>query len=155
MSVTKAVANQVRKGMSQVRHAFLGLVAIGGGRTLQLKGFDGETLDGVELYQHVGFASHIPNDAKVVLIPLQGKTAKSVVVATQGGNIVIDVANGETCIYDQHGHSVWLKADGTHIEGDLFVNGQVHDQKGSMQAIRDIYNQHNHGNSPPPNQQME
>ncbi|MBC6813649.1 baseplate assembly protein, partial [Acinetobacter baumannii] len=52
--------------------------------------------------------------------------------------------------------------DGTHItagdlfidEGNLHVNGNVFDQKGSMQEMRDIYNQHKNGNTPTPLPQM-
>ena len=117
-------------------------------------------MDEVELIQHVGFSSFVPKDARVVVIPLQGKTAKSIVVATSGGAIVIDVQEGETCIYDQFGHSVWLKEDGTHIAGDLFVDGKVQatgdviDKKGSMQEMREKYNSHTNGNTPQPSPQM-
>ena len=102
----------------------------------------------------------MPKDARVVVIPLQGKTSKSIVIATSGGPIVIEVNEGETCIYDQFGHSVWLKEDGTHIEGDLFVKGKVQatddviDKKSSMQDMREIYNGHTNGNTPQPSQQM-
>lgn len=149
-----AIRSQISKAGSQIRQSFLGIVARGSAKALQLKGFPDEVLTDTELYQQVGFSSFIPEGAKVVVIPLQGKTAKSIVVATSGGNVVIDIAEGETCIYDQFGHSVWLKEDGTYIEGDLFVNGEVKDKKGTMQEIRDQYNQHKHGSSPAPTPQM-
>jgi phage gp45-like len=69
-----------------------------------VKGFTDETLQEIELIQQVGFNSHIPDSAKVIVIPLQGKTAKAVVVATTGGAVVVNVAEGETCVYDQFGH---------------------------------------------------
>lgn len=149
-----AIRSQIRKAKTQVRQCFLGIVARGSSSSLQLKGFADEVLQEVELVQQVGFSSHVPDAAKVVVIPLQGKTSKSIVVATSGGAITINVENGETCIYDQFGHSVWLKQDGTHIEGDLFVNGEVFDKKGSMQEMRDTYNAHTNGNTPTPNPQM-
>ena len=156
-----AVARQVQKGLGQIRQTFLGLVARGGSKQLQLTGVADEVLQEVELIQQVGFSSYIPENSKVVIVPLQGKTARSIVVATTGGAVVVNVAEGEVCIYDQFGHSVWLKEDGTHIEGNLFVNGKVQatedvlDQKGSMQEMRDAYNPHTHGNSPPPLVKME
>lgn len=149
-----AMQNQISKGLSQIRQMFLGLVAIGGADKVQIKGFEGEVLDEVEVMQQVGFASWIPEDVKVVLIPQQGKTAKSIVVATKGGKVVITVAEGETCIYDQHGHSLWLQKDGVHVKGgNLYVddgdviarNGDVIDKTSSMQEMRDIYNDHNNG----------
>lgn len=158
-----SVQRQIARGMGQVRQAFLGIVARGGSKMLQLTGLADEVLDETELIQQVGFSSHIPDGCRVVVIPLQGKTSRSVVIATDGAPIVIHVAEGETCIYDQFGHSVWLKEDGTHIKGgDLFVDdgnlyvkkGDVIDQKGTMQEMRDIYNIHNNGNTPQPTPQM-
>lgn len=150
----EAARQQIAKAKTQIRQSFLGIVARAGSSTLQLKGLSDEVLQETEHYQQVGFRSHIPKDAKVVVLPLHGKTSRSVVIATQGGAITVDVASGETCIYDQFGHSVWLKKDGTHIKGDLFVDGQVKDKKGSMQQIRDTYNKHTNGNTPTPSPQM-
>ena len=156
----EAVQRQIQKGLGQIRQSFLGIVARGGSKMLQFTGFADEVLDEVELFQQVGFSSFVPKDARVVVIPLQGKTSKSIVIATSGGPIVIEVNEGETCIYDQFGHSVWLKEDGTHIEGDLFVKGKVQatddviDKKSSMQDMREIYNGHTNGNTPQPSQQM-
>lgn len=150
----KEMQEQVLKGLGQIRQSFLGLVSRAGSTTVQLKGFEAEVLDDVEVMQQVGFASWLPEGTKVILIPQQGKTAKSIVVATKGGKVVIDLAEGETCIYDQFGHSVWLKEDGTHVkggnlivdDGDLIVpNGNIIDKKSSMQDMRDTYNSHRNG----------
>lgn len=155
---------QVKKAIGKLRFPFFGMVARGGSKVLQVTGLSNETLNDVELLQQIGFSSHIPENAKVVLIPLQGTTAKSVVIATKGGAVLINVDEGETCVYDQFGHSVWLQEDGTHVKGgDLIIddgdvrvlNGDVFDKTGSIQAMRDVYNQHLHGNSPPAAPPME
>ena len=163
----KSVGSRINKAASQIRQTFLGLVARGGSKVLQLKGFSDETLQEVELIQQVGFSSYIPEGAKVVVLPLQGKTAKSVVVATTGGAVVVNVAKGETCIYDQFGHQVLLYKDGIKMMGNVEIigglkvleniesEGEVSDKTGSMQAMRDAYNPHTHGNSPPPSALME
>lgn len=39
-----------------------------------------------------------------------------------------------------------LSKDETHIKGNLIVDGDVIDKKGSMQNMRDTYNGHSHGN---------
>ncbi|MBN6515564.1 phage baseplate assembly protein [Acinetobacter pittii] len=157
------VAAQVNKGLGQIRNSFLALVARGGSKVLQLKGFANETLQEIELFQQVGFSSHVPEDARVVVIPLHGKTARSIVVATTGGAVVVNVNKGETCVYDQFGHSLLLKEDGTHVtKGDLFIDngnlyvnkGNVFDKKSSMQDMRDTYNEHKNGNTPTPLPQM-
>ncbi|WOE42398.1 phage baseplate assembly protein domain-containing protein [Acinetobacter chinensis] len=163
-----SVQRQIARGIGQVRQSFLGVVARGGSKLLQLTGLADEVLDEVELIQHVGFSSHIPEGSRVVIIPLQGKTSRSIVIATDGAPIVINVSEGETCIYDQYGHSIWLKKDGTHIKGNLYVEDgdvfvtdgsvtaaeDVSDKTSSMQGMRDVYNVHNNGNTPPPNQKM-
>lgn len=158
-----SMQRQIARGMGQVRQTFLGVVARGGSKLLQLTGLADEVLDETELVQQVGFSSYIPDGCRVVVVPLQGKTSRSIVIATDGAPIVIHVEEGETCIYDQFGHAIWLKEDGAHVKGgDLFVddgnlyvtNGDVIDKKGSMQEMRDIYNEHNNGNTPPPTQKM-
>ena len=158
-----SMQRQIARGMGQVRQTFLGVVARGGSKLLLLTGLAVEVLDETELVQQVGFSSYIPDGCRVVVIPLQGKTSRAIVIATDGAPIVIHVDEGETCIYDQFGHAIWLKEDGAHVKGgDLFVddgnlhvlNGEVIDKKGSMQEMRDIYNVHNNGNTPQPTQQM-
>ena len=155
-----SMQRQIARGLGQVRLAFIGVVARGSSKLLQLTGVSDEVLDEVELIQQVGFSSYIPEGSRLVVIPLQGKTSRSIVVATDGAPILINVSEGETCIYDQFGHSVWLKKDGTHITGDLFVDGKVQatgdviDKKSSMQEMRGTYNSHKHGKSPTPDKPM-
>ena len=163
----KSVGSRINKAASQIRQTFLGLVARGGSKVLQLKGFSDETLQEVELIQQVGFSSYIPEGAKVVVLPLQGKTAKSVVIATTGGAILVNVADGETCIYDQFGHQVLLYKDGIKMMGNVEIigglkvseniesKGEVSDKTGSMQQMRVTYNIHTHGNTPIPSAPME
>ena len=163
----KSVGSRINKAASQIRQTFLGLVARGGSKVLQLKGFSDETLQEVELIQQVGFSSYIPEGAKVVVLPLQGKTAKSVVVATTGGAVVVNVAKGETCVYDQFGHQVLLYKDGIKMIGNVEIigglkvseniesKGEVSYKTGSMQQMRVTYNIHTHGNTPIPSAPME
>ena len=164
----KSVGSRIQKAASQIRQTFLGIVARGDSKALQLKGFTDETLQEVELIQQVGFSSFVPDSAKVVVIPLQGKTSKSVVVATTGGAVVVNVAKGETCVYDQFGHQVLLHETGIRMKGDVeIIEGgltvekdikslaQISDKTGSMQQMRVTYNIHLHGSSPPPSVQME
>ncbi|MEG2446784.1 MAG: phage baseplate assembly protein [Acinetobacter sp.] len=163
----KSLSSRIHKVGSQIRQTFLGIVARGGSKVLQLKGFTDETLQEVELIQQVGLSTYIPEGAKVVVIPLQGKTAKSVVVATTGGAVVVNVNEGETCVYDQFGHQVLLHKDGIKMLGDVEIIGglkvseniesekEVLDKTGSMQLMRDVYNEHLHGNSPPAAPRME
>lgn len=162
----RAFQQQVRSAAGQVRQAFLGLVARGGQQQLQLEGLDGEVLQDVEVMQHVGFASWIPEDAKTVLLPIGGKTGRAVIVGSSGGAVVVELSEGETCIYDQFGHQILLDQNGVDIQGNVKIHGKlqvtadissganisatgdVSDSKGSMQQIRVVYNLHKHGSSP-------
>ena len=163
----RSAAAQINKAIKHLRFPKLGIIARGSSKSLQVQGLQDETLQEVELIQQVGFSSYIPKGAKVVVIPSQGKTAKSVVIATTGGAILVNVADGETCIYDQFGHQVLLHENGIKMTGNVEIigglkvleniesEGEVSDKTGSMQAMRDAYNPHTHGNSPPPSALME
>lgn len=156
----KAMQQQVGKAAGQVRQAFLGIVARFDAGKLQLKGLSDEVLQNVDLIQHVGFASGLPIEARVVVLPLQGKTGRAVVIASRGGPVVVTVEDGQTCIYDQFGHSILLSEGGIKMVGNVEVIGdfkaqKVSDDTSSMQDMRQTYNSHTHGNPPPPDQAME
>ena len=163
----RSAAAQINKAIKQLRFPMLGIIARGSSKSLQVQGLQDETLQEVELIQQVGFSSYIPKGAKVVVIPSQGKTAKSVVIATTGGAILVNVADGETCIYDQFGHQVLLHENGIKMMGNVEIigglkvseniesKGEVSDKTGSMQQMRVTYNIHTHGNTPIPSAPME
>ena len=163
----RSAAAQINKAIKQLRFPMLGIIARGSSKTLQVQGLQDETPQEVEPIQQVGFSSYIPKGAKVVVIPSKGKTAKAVVIATTGGAILVNVADGETCIYDQFGHQVLLHENGIKMTGNVEIigglkvleniesEGEVSDKTGSMQAMRDAYNPHTHGNSPQPSALME
>lgn len=114
------IQKQIRNQIKQIRQAFFGVVAIGG-QVLQLKGLSDEVLQEVENIQQVGFASWVPVDSRVVVLPLAGRTGRAVCIATTGGTVVVTVAEGETCIYDQFGHKILLGETGIKMTGGVDI----------------------------------
>lgn len=162
----KQFQKQIGQAKAQVRQAFLGIVARAGSRSAQLEGLNSEVLQDVEIIQQVGFASWIPKGTKALLLPLGGKTSRSVLIASCNAPIVVEVSEGETCIYDQFGHKILLHKDGIklvgnteidgtlHVKEDITSGAQISDVTSSMQDMRTAYNGHNHGNTPPPDTPM-
>ncbi|AZN69313.1 hypothetical protein DX910_14705 [Acinetobacter haemolyticus] len=158
--------SKISRALAQVRQAFLGIVARAGIKA-QVTGNDDEVLEEMEIIQQVGFSSWIPEGSRVVIIPLLGKSSRSIIVGSTEAPVMITVSEGETCIYDQFGHQVLLTASGVKIKGDTEIdgkltvtndiesNGQVSDELGSMLEMREKYNIHKHGNTPVPDQLME
>lgn len=157
--------SKISRAIGQVRQAFFGIIARAGAKA-QITGNDGEVLDEMEIIQQVGFSSWIPKGSRVVIIPLLGKSSRSVIVGSTEAPVMITVSEGETCIYDQFGHKILLTESGVKITGDTEIdgkltvrndinsNGQISDSKSSMQAMRDTYNSHTNGNTPAPSQKM-
>lgn len=163
----KAFQNQLGHKASQIRQAFKGIVARSAANRLQIKGLAGEVLQDVELVQHVGFSSHIPPTAQVVLLPLNGKTARAIVIGSTAAPVIVVAEEKETLIYDQFGHVFRLTESGAVLNCDLDVQGKitatgdissdanVTDATGSMQTMRTQYNGHKHGSSPVTDTPME
>ena len=157
--------SMISKSLRQIRQAFLGIVARAGAKA-QIQGLADEVMDEMEIYQQVGFSSWIPEKSRVVILPLMGKSSRSIIIASTEAPIMISVEEGETCIYDQFGHQVLLHENGIKMTGNVEIigglkvleniesEGEVSDKTGSMQAMRDAYNPHTHGNSPLPSALM-
>lgn len=99
--------------------------------------------------------------------------------ATEPGQHVTQYSDGATVMYDTKAHAMTVNlppggkvtvtaaaglkfVGNTEIDGDLNVTGDVKDKTGSMQAIRDTHNLHDHnengdggGVTDPPNQKMQ
>lgn len=134
-----------------VRQAIIGTIKRTGNKALQVLGLSGELVDDVPLYQQVGFASWLPEDAEVVMLPMQGRARNFVIVAGQDA-VVIELGDGETVVYNQHGVELRLLKDkiksnvSLEVDGDIISTGDVSDKAGSMQVIRGVYNGHSHAN---------
>lgn len=147
----------IGKASQTLRQAIIGTLKRTGKR-LQVLGFSGELIDDVPHYQHIGFASDLPKNSELVLLPLRGHSRSFVIIGSQGGAVKIEVNEGETVIYDQFGHEIRLTKTGIKITGDVEITGNlkatgnVSDVQGSMLAMRNAYNPHTHandGNAPP------
>lgn len=142
-----------------MRQAIIGVIKRTGNKALQVLGLSGELVDDVPLYQQVGFASWLPKDAEVVMLPMSGKARNFVIVAGRDA-VAIELTEGETVVYNQHGVELRLAKDkiksnvSLEVDGDITSTGEVSDKTSTMQTMRNTYNSHGHGDqgaTPPAN----
>lgn len=135
-----------------IRQALIGTIKRTGNEALQVLGLSGELVDDVPLYQQVGFASWLPKDAEVVMLPMSGKARNFVIVAGSDA-VAIELKEGETVVYNQHGVELRLTKDkiksnvSLEVDGDITSTGNVADKIGTMQAMRQVYDGHSHSNN--------
>lgn len=149
---------------------------------VEMQALAGESVAG-EMLQHYGFTSAPLPGAEYIVIPVGGNSQHSVVIASDDARYRVTLKDGEVAIYSDEGDHVHLKRGrvievmtetllvkaGTKVrfetpliettgkiraEDDIKSDTQVVDQVRSMQEDRDIYNGHQHGNSPAPSQQQ-
>ncbi len=134
-----------------IRQAIIGTIKRTGNKALQVLGLSGELVDDVPLYQQAGFASWLPKDAEVVMLPMGGRARNFVIVAGRD-SVAVELREGETVVYNQHGVELRLSKDKVMISTDLEVDGNikatgdVSDKLGTMNQMRTVYNTHGHGN---------
>ncbi|MDO8654184.1 MAG: phage baseplate assembly protein V [Undibacterium sp.] len=127
---------------------------------IQADGVAGEQLQDNELMQHYGYTSAPPAGTQAVVIPLGGKTAHGIIIATEHTSYRLKaLKTGEVAIYDDLGQSVHLTRTGIvinggglpvtikntpsvtadtpqfHMTGDLTVDGDIHAQKNVLVAV--------------------
>lgn len=96
----------------------------------------------------------------------------------------VSLADGEVCLFDDLGRKIYLSRDGITIEGksspvtvhttgtvkidapetvitgvlrvqgDIVGAAQIHDARGTVQSIRDVYNGHTHNGGSTPDQKL-
>ena len=110
----------------QVRQAMYGFVKRRG-QPLQVSGLSDEILDGVRLMQQVGFASDLPVDTQVVMLPIGGRATNMVIIASSDAPIVVKAGEGETVIYDSYvineGY-VWISYIGGSGQRNYIATGE-------------------------------
>jgi phage baseplate assembly protein V len=105
---------RIRRHLSGIRQAFRGVLtlvkAAGAVQLVQADGLAGESLQDNELFQHYGYTSNPPAGTMAIVLPIGGKTAHGIIVATEHGSYRLkNLASGEVAIYTDEGDSIILK----------------------------------------------
>lgn len=116
------VTRAVNKAMGRVRTAFRAvLTALDRDAPIMLaqaEGLSGEQLQDNELMQHYGYTSAPPDGAQMVVLPLGGKTAHGIIIATEHIQYRLkSLERGEVALYDDLGQCVRLTRTGIVIDG--------------------------------------
>ncbi len=171
----KQIDARIRRHLSGIRLAFRGVItlvkAAGAVQLVQLDGVSGERLQDIELFQQFGCTSNLPAGTMAIVLPLGGKTAHGIIIATEHGDYRIkNLASGETAIYNQWGDHVTLRADrrmqvvsslavdittptvnmsgNLNVAGNIIAQGDITDNAATapktMAGMRTTYNSHTH-----------
>ncbi|WP_110972137.1 phage baseplate assembly protein domain-containing protein [Pseudomonas huaxiensis] len=170
MSLIRTMQTQARNAQQGIRQAFRAIAARnshGGAQIgVEMEGLAGESVSG-ELMQQYGFASGPLPGAEYIVIPVGGNSKHAVVVASGDGRYRIQIKDGEVALYTDEGDFIHMKRGRLiEVETETLVirastkvvldtplvdaTGEVKDRVRTMQADRDLYNAHVHGNSPNP-----
>lgn len=149
---------------------------------VQVKVLDEEVLDNIKRPQPYGF-SHCPPGGEAYLVFPSGDRSFGIALIVGDKRYTMDLASGEVAIHDDEGNHVHIQRGGVievkaatkviadcplfettgdvKIGGNLVVvgnaqaGGEMSDGVGSMGAMREVYNGHNHGSGPLPDRSME
>ncbi|WP_312375845.1 phage baseplate assembly protein domain-containing protein [Pseudomonas oryzihabitans] len=179
MQMARMMREQAQRAGQQIRQAFRAVAARNTHGKLigvEMQGLAGEAVTG-ELMQQYGFTSAPLAGAEYIALPVGGNSRHTVVIAVDDARYRLTVVDGEVALYSDEGDHVHLKR-GRVIEvvtetlvvkastkvsfetpliettGTIKAAGEVQDHTRTMQADREIYNQHLHGSSPPPSPQQ-
>ncbi len=167
---------RIRRALAGVRQAFRGVLTLvrsaAGVQLAQAEGLAGEQLQDAELFQHYGFTSHPPAGTMAVFLPIGGRTAHGIAIATEHATFrLAGLVTGEVAIYTDEGDSIVLKRGrmvevttqtlrinaSTKVEiisplmtttgqvkADLDITDRVPSGGKSMASMRASYNSHTH-----------
>lgn len=105
---------RIARKLAGIRQAFRGVLtlvkAAGAVQLVQGEGLAGEPLQDCELFQHYGYTSNLPPGTMGIVLPIGGKTAHGIIVATEHGSYRLkNLESGEVAIYTDEGDSIILK----------------------------------------------
>lgn len=105
---------RIRRALGGIRLTFRGVLKLvksrGAVQLVQLDGLAGELLQDAELFQHYGYTSNPPPGTMAIVLPIGGKTAHGIVIATEHGSYRLkNLASGEVAISTDEGDSIVLK----------------------------------------------
>jgi phage gp45-like len=131
---------------------------------------DGEVMSNVQYAQPFGMKTRPPVGSKGVLLARGGQKSGGFLIVLEDDSGAPDVAEGETAIFNDHGATIHLKADGSievdggdfvikggncvieagdlDASGDVSADGDVTDNSGTpaptMALMRTVFNSHTH-----------
>ena len=116
------IDNRISRALGKIRLAFRGVInlvnAAGAVQFVQMDGLSGEQLQDNELFQHYGHTSNPPPGTMAIVLPIGGKTAHGIIIATEHSSYrKKGLESGESAIYDDLGQYVHLTRDGIVICG--------------------------------------
>lgn len=174
-NMARLVREQANRALANIRQAFRGTAARNTHGKLigvELEGLAGESVS-AELFQQYGVTSAPLPGAEFIALPVGGNSKHTVVVASEDGRYRVTLKDGEVALYTDEGDYIHMKR-GRLIEvetdtllvkaktkvrfetplvemsQDLMAAGEITDHTRSMQADRDLYNQHAHPTGPKP-----
>lgn len=114
MSPIEQIDRRIRAALGGIRLAFRGVItlvkAAGTVQLVQMDALAGEQLQDNELFQHYGFTSNPLPGTMAIVLPIGGRTAHGIIVATEHGSYRLkNLLPGEVAIYTDEGDSVILK----------------------------------------------
>ncbi len=122
--MTGDIDKRIERALGRIRLAFRGVInlvnAAAHVQFVQGEGFASEKLRDNELFQHYGFTSHPLPGTMAVVLPIGGKTAHGIVIATEHATYRLKgLESGEVALYTDEdgngGHRIVLKR-GREIE---------------------------------------
>lgn len=127
----REIDNRIKRALGSIRLAFRGVAALvkaaGAVQLVQLDALQGEQLQDAELFQHYGMTSNPPAGTMAIVLPIGGRTAHGIVIATEHGSYRLkSLASGEVALYSRFGQVVKLRQDGGidfHAPGDIDLRG--------------------------------
>lgn len=116
------IDQRIHRALGKIRQAFRGVgSAINSAVPVQLiqgEALAGERLQDNELMQHYGFTSRPPAGFMFVCLPIGGKTAHGIAIATEHASYRLQgLEGGEMAIYDDLGQKIHLTREGIVIDG--------------------------------------
>lgn len=114
--------------------------------TAQVHGMDGEVLDRVPILGPYGLAYRPPSGSRVITGAVGADRSQLVILgAGHADDRAPELEEGEVALYGRGGATLRLGRDGNvYITGNVEVQGDVRDVRGSMELIRQLFDAHTH-----------
>lgn len=136
MTPVDLIRREIARAASATRLAFRGVLRsyrhrASGPMLARAEGLADEQLVDIEIMQHAGLAAGLPAGTPVIVLPVGGKTAQSVLIASEHGTYRVQVGPGEVALYHltepdcsvhlKAGRVVAIKCDKLEITADTEI----------------------------------